>query len=132
MPLTWVENEDPGHVHVVEFQAWLDSLPESLQDDVLGEVDDLFDAAARGDLWDSGDNFTRIKPVTDDPEVFELRWRVKVPRPRDGEKYKYLRFYHGEPVRFPTKLVRLHRHIKTSDEQQEVAIQQAVHRYKKP
>ncbi|WP_246078173.1 hypothetical protein [Rhodoglobus vestalii] len=84
------------------------------------EIEELFAAAANGELWDSGDGTTPIKPIREDPEVYELR-RTALS--------KKLRFYHGEPAELPTKLVFLHRHIKVDNESQQHEIEYAAKRY---
>lgn len=85
-----------------------------------GEIDDLFEAASRGELWDTGDVRTPIKPIRLDPEIFELR-RTALS--------KMLRFYHGEPIVLPNSLVGLHRHIKKDDPSQQIEIEHAAARY---
>jgi hypothetical protein len=85
-----------------------------------GENDDLLEAAAGGELWDSGDETTLIKPIREDPEIFELRRQALS---------KKLRFYHGEPSELPRSLVALHRHIKTDNASQQAEIIYASGRY---
>lgn len=79
------------------------------------------EAAAAGELWDSGDETTRIKPIYSDPDVYELRRRALT---------KALRFYHAEPFELPTSLVSLHRHIKSDSPSQQREIDFAVKRYR--
>lgn len=106
---------------MVAFDEWMGNLPLFEQRIQQGEIDDLFDAARRGELMDTGDGRTPIKPIVSDPEVFELRRKALT---------KALRFYHGEPERYPEVLVALHRHIKTGRRAQQVEIEYAVGRYR--
>ena len=85
-----------------------------------GEQLDLFEAASHGQLEDSGDETTPIKPIVTDPEIFELR-RTALS--------KKLRFYHGEPNELPTQLVSVHRHIKDRNDTQQPEIEHAADRY---
>lgn len=120
--MEWRNFEDHSHGDIAQYEAWFESLIPAVRAQQLGEIDDLIDAAALGELEDSGDAATPIKPIRLDPEVFELRRRALS---------KKLRFYHGEPARLPSVLVALHHHIKTNDGQQEEAIKQAVGQYAK-
>ncbi len=85
----------------------------------LGEIDDLLEAAALGELEDTGDARTPIKPIRSDPEVYELRRKALS---------KQLRFYHAEPDDLPDGLLALHKHMKGAVSQQE-EIDFAVDRY---
>lgn len=87
----------------------------------LGELDDLFEAAALGELEDSADWSTKISAIRRDPDIYELRRR-------SGRKK--LRFYHGEPPRFPNLLVKLHKQIKVDKASQDLAVSVAVVRYR--
>lgn len=122
-PLTWRDHVDIGHPSVVALDDWLNSLAPFAAEHERGEIDDLFDAARRGALEDSGDEHTPIKPIYEDPEVYELRRKALS---------KQLRFYHGEPDRYPRLLIALHRHIKTGADAQQVEILYAVGRYQPP
>lgn len=119
-PLEWVDYVDTTHASVQELEEWLASLSPFARNHELGEIEDLMEAASNGELWDSGDETTRIKPIREDPEVFELR-RTALS--------KKLRFYHGEPAHLPTALVALHRHIKVDTVGQQVEIEHAAARY---
>lgn len=79
------------------------------------------EAAARGELWYSGDAKTPIDAIHHDPEIYELR--------RTALK-KMLRFYHAEPVERPADLIALHRHIKEDKPTQQVEIEHAADRYR--
>lgn len=116
----WQDYVEATHPSVVAMDTWLSTLVifERLHQE--GETEDLFEAAAAGDLWDSGDETTPIKPIYSNPDVYELR--------RKALK-KALRFYHAEPLVLTTSLVALHRHIKTGAESQQREIDHAVKRY---
>lgn len=118
--LTWRDYSDAEHPSVVALNAWLQSLAPFVRLHEEGEIDDLMDAAERGELWDSGDGATPIKPIRLDPEIFELR-RTALS--------KKLRFYHGEPADLPQDLIALHRHIKSGNETQQLEIEYAAERY---
>ncbi|WP_260852762.1 hypothetical protein [Curtobacterium pusillum] len=105
---------------MVALDRWLSTLAPFSRNHEEGEIDDLFEAAAAGSLWDSGDASTPIKPVFEDPEIYELR-RTAL--------NKKLRFYHAEPERDSTKLVALHRHIKVDGPSQQVEIEGAADLY---
>lgn len=119
-PWSWHLYVDESHASCVELDDWLNGLAPFARSHQLGEIDDLFDAASRGELWDTGDAVTPIKPIRLDPEIFELR-RTALS--------KKLRFYHGEPAALPYALVRLHRHIKSDNPSQQIEIQHAADRY---
>ncbi|MFB4349791.1 hypothetical protein [Microbacterium sp. CR_7] len=120
-PYTWIHAEDPTHVQMVEFEEWLAGLNDFSRAHEEGEIDELFEAASEGKLEDTGDNHTKIKPVTHKPEIFELRLKSGLKRP-----HTYLRFYHSEPVVRPKNLIALHRHIKSSDDAQTDGLAQAI------
>lgn len=120
-PYSWIHVEDRSHAHWLEYEAWLDNLTLTARVIEEGEIDELFEAAALGILEDTGDNFTPIKPVTHVPEIFELRRRSGATSP-----YTYLRFYHCEPSVRPNALIALHRQIKTSEDEQTVALAHAI------
>lgn len=86
---------------------------------LLGEIEELFEAASRGQLAESADHFVPLKPVASDPHIWELRHRNPLA----------YRFYHGEPPRYPSLLVKLHRHIKDSRTTQQSEIDYAISRY---
>lgn len=119
-PCSWRDWVDDTHQSVLTLEGWLSTLIPVARAIEQGEIDDLFEAAARGELSDSGDQRTPIKPVRIDPEIFELR-RTAL--------NKMLRFYHGEPTSLPKVLVALHRHIKTDDAAQQDEIEHAAARY---
>lgn len=102
------------------FDAWLQSLAPFARNHEQGEIDDVFEAAAMGELEDTGDGPTPIKPIRYNPDVYELRHKALA---------KPLRFYHAEPAELPDGLLALHRHIKVSDLQQQSEIEFAVARY---
>lgn len=118
--LDWIDYVDSDDEAVAELESWFAELPPFAREHELGRVDDLMEAAAGGQLMDSGDHLTPIKPVRIDPEVYELRHKVLA---------KKLRFYHGEPEEIPFALVAVHRHIKTNDADQERQIRYAGQRY---
>lgn len=118
--MDWHDFTDLSQPGVQSLQEWLDGLPPWSREVELGRLDDVLEAAARGALEDSGDDRTPIKPILKDPELYEIRHRALA---------KQLRFYHGEPVEFPTTLVSVHRHIKDSARQQELQIRAAADRY---
>jgi len=118
--LTWRDYEEKTHPSLVSLNAWLAQLAPFARAHELGEIDELMEAAAQGQLWDSADETTPIKPIREDPEIFELR-RTSLS--------KKLRFYHGEPVEMPAHLVRLHRHIKDGKSSQQIEIEHAAKRY---
>ncbi|WP_426323055.1 hypothetical protein [Microbacterium sp. E-13] len=119
-PHQWVDFQDESRPAVLDYEAWFASLAPFARHHELGEVDDLLDAAANGKLWDSGDATTPIKPIRENPEIYELR-RTALS--------KKLRFYHGEPAVLPGSLVRLNRHIKSDEQGQQIEIEFAARRY---
>lgn len=119
-PMTWVDFVDPVHPSVNDLDQWLHGLSPFARVHEEGEIEALMEAAAAGQLWDSGDATTHIKPIRENPEVFELR---------RSALSKKLRFYHGEPAELPRGLVALHRHIKTNDAAQQAEIEYAAGRY---
>lgn len=120
VPWAWHPYVDGSHASCVELDNWFDQLAPFARSHQQGEIDDLFEAASRGELWDSGDAMTKIKPIKMDPEIFELR-RTALS--------KKLRFYHGEPAELPSSLVTLHRHIKKDNPSQQAEIEHAANRY---
>lgn len=119
-PLQWRGYVDESHPSVLALSTWMTALAPWARAHEQGEIDDLMDAAANGDLWDSGDERTRIKPIREDPEIFELRHTALS---------KKLRFYHGEPQELPRGLIALHRHIKLDNQSQQTEIIYAAERY---
>lgn len=111
-----------NHYAVTELDEWLAGLHRFARENELGRIDELFEAAAAGRIVDPGDDVTtKIKPVRHDPELWELRHKALS---------KPLRFYHAEPPQLPSALVKLHRHIKTDDEDQQDQIEYASDRYR--
>ncbi len=104
----------------MELETWLEGLTPFARNHELGRIDDLLESASFGELEDSGDAVTPIKPIRMDPEIFEIRHTALS---------KKLRFYHGEPAELATSLVSVHRHIKVGDEHQESQIEFAADRY---
>lgn len=120
-PLQWHDHVDHAHTSVVGLREWLQALAPFARAHEQGEIDDLLDAAARGELQDTGDEKTPIKPIVTKPDVFELRRTALA---------KKLRLYHGEPPSDASALVALHRHIKVDSKSQKDEIKYAVARYK--
>lgn len=121
-PLDWYNYVNNAHPSVVSMDNWLASLVPFERHHQEGENEELFEAAAAGGLWESGDETTRIKPIYSDPDVYELRRKALT---------KPLRFYHAEPAELPTSLIALHRHIKSSASSQQAEIDYAVGRYRR-
>jgi hypothetical protein len=119
-PFSWRTYIDGTHPSVQALEAWLSSLPLFARHHEEGEIDALFEAAELGQLYDSGDVRTKIKPIRLDPEIYELR-RTALS--------KALRFYHGEPNELPLDLVAVHRHIKDDELGQQAEIEYAADRY---
>lgn len=119
-PYAWLDYVDDNDEEVSDLRDWLGSLRPFARAVAEGEIDDLFDAAAKGGLEDSGDERTPIKPIREDPEIYELRHTTLS---------KKLRFYHGEPSELPLQLVAVHRHIKTTSADQQAQIEAAADRY---
>lgn len=119
--MEWRDHIDVSNPSVVSMDTWFARLPVFEQNHQQGECEELFEAAAAGELWDSGDETTPIKPINSDPDVYELRRKAL---------NKALRFYHAEPAVLPMSLVALHRHIKTDSAGQQQEIDFAVERYR--
>ncbi len=120
LPLKWVDAVDSSDSSVMCLELWLADLSPFARAHELGEIDRLFTMAAAGDLWDSGDARTPIKPIRSSSEIYELR-RLSLS--------KQLRFYHGEPTFAPSLLVALQRHIKSGRDSQQREIEIATDRY---
>jgi hypothetical protein len=71
VPRTWQDYIDDSHQSVAALDAWLQSLASFSRSHELGEIDDLLEAAALGELEDTGDARTPIKPIRTNPD--ELR-----------------------------------------------------------
>lgn len=121
-PYYWHRYIDDSHHGPAGLEDWLAGLSEFNRNHIEGQLEELFDAAANGELEDSGDARTPIKPIHAKPEVFELRIT---------QLDKKLRFYHGEPDFMPAALVAIHEHIKTSDADQSKQIGFAAQRYQR-
>jgi hypothetical protein len=121
-PYAWQMYLDPEHSGAQGLAEWLEGLSEFNQNHIEGQIDDLFDAAEQGELEDTGDEKTPIKPVHPNPEIFELRLK---------QLNKKLRFYHGEPDFMPSALVSIHEHIKTTNKAQSLEIGFAAKRYQR-
>lgn len=119
-PLLWHSHVDADHASVVSLDDWLQTLAPFARQGQLGEIDDLMDAASRGELEDTGDARTPIKPIVTNPDIYELRRQALT---------KKLRFYHAEPPEDATALVALHKHIKVDGKSQQTEINYAVTRY---
>ena len=119
-PWDWIDFVDPDHEGVAEIERWLATLLPFVREHELGRVEELMEAAANGMLYASNDALTPIKPIREDPEIFEIRHTALS---------KKLRFYHGEPTSLPTSLIAVHRHIKTSVSQQQAHVEHAADRY---
>lgn len=120
IPLTWKYYVDESHPSVLALERWLAGLAPFAREIELGEIEELMEAAAYGELWESADATTPIKPINEHPEIFELRRRAL---------NKALRFYHAEPGAKPSALVAIHRHIKIGRREQQRDIEFAAQRY---
>lgn len=118
-PYRWVNNVDDSHASVVRYDEHFAMMHPPLRAITVGEIEELFDAAARGDLEESGDEYEALKPIVSDPEI----WELLVHEPAE------YRFYHGEPPKYPQVLVKLHRHIKDDAAAQQDEINHAISRY---
>lgn len=72
-PYQWVDYVDQGHPSVIELEEWFQSLSPFARSHEQGTIDNLMEQAQKGKLWESNDAKTPIKPITSDPELFELR-----------------------------------------------------------
>lgn len=120
VPYVWRDYRDQERQAAVDLDKWMHTLPVFERLHQEGENEDLLEAAARGELWDSGDETTKIKPIVTNPDIYELR-RTALTRK--------LRFYHGEPAELPLMLIELHRHMKVDDATQQAEIEHAADRY---
>lgn len=121
-PYQWVDYVDQGHPSVIELEEWFQSLSPFARSHEQGTIDNLMEQAQKGKLWESNDAKTPIKPITSDPELFELR-HTALNQP--------IRFYHAEPERYPNLLLALHRHIKKELPPQQDEVEFAIGRYRK-
>ncbi|MEH3088164.1 MAG: hypothetical protein PGN24_00755 [Microbacterium arborescens] len=119
-PYRWLDAVKADHPSVLRFDERFALMIGSLRAMIQGEIEDLFEAAARGELEESADDYAPLKPIVTDPEIWELRF---------GGPGEY-RFYHGEPPRHPHVLVKLHRHVKDDAARQQDEILQAVQQYR--
>lgn len=123
--MEWRSFRDDGHASVEEVAAWLESLKPFVRESLLGQIDALVELAATGEIvFDPNaqdDPKAPLKPIWDQPELYELRWTLLS---------KKLRQYHGEPASHPDLLVDLHLHFKGNGNTQDQEISQAVLRYR--
>ena len=120
-PYTWFDHTDENHPAVRKLEDWLQSLSFFAEQNERGRIDNLFDKASKGELWDSNDGATPLKPITSDPDLFELRHKAFT---------VMMRFYHAEPEHYPQLLIALHRHIKVDGASQQREIDFAIERYR--
>lgn len=129
-PMRWHCYWLGSHPEVIEVSEWLKSLPISLQESLIGEIEDRLDAAASGTL-DPSHPGEPIKSVMSQPDLFELRWTLD---PESGPK-RELRQYHGEPLDDKTVLVATHIHLKCEESvaetkrRQNASMEQAAYRF---
>lgn len=102
--MRWREYIDESHDAVVEYVAWLQSLPEEDLEEVQEAVEALRQLAATGELEEGADGDLGNTSV--DPRVFELKWKFFG---------RHIRQYHAEPDSFPDLLLALHVHTKPVD-----------------
>jgi len=119
-PYQWLDNVDTQHPSVLRYEAHFAMMLATQRAMLLGEVDELFEAAANGELEESADDYAPLKPIVSDPEIWELRL----------DSLAEYRYYHGEPPRWPNLLVKLHRHVKDDAAAQQEEIEQAIRRYR--
>jgi hypothetical protein len=117
--LTWRNYEDEEGTDVVALETATalraHPLPRAELIARYAEITQLRDAASRGELIPDED----VKPISLDPELWELRWRF------GREIYRQ---YHAEPVNMPGWLValRFHRkHVVPGDDAQTASLQHA-------
>lgn len=120
-PYSWLDYVDSVHPSVSKLDGFLGSLIPPVRAMEEGEIEDLFDAAAAGELEESADAYVPLKPIVSDPDMYELRLKA----------LRTYRFYHGEPDAHPQVLLKLHRHIKDTDTDQQAEIDHAIERYRK-
>ena len=126
-PLEWVDRSDPADQAEVELVAWIMSLSPFARTPVLGAIAALRELAAAGEIAPLPGQYSHendLKPIRDQPEVFELRWK---------QLNKMIRQYHAEPAAQTDYLFKLHAHIKTpaqtrpeTKKLQDVEIEKAV------
>lgn len=123
--MEWRSYRDESHASVQEVASWLESLKPFVRDSLLGQIDALVELAAAGEIpFDehaADDPKAPLKPIWDQPELYELRWTLLT---------KKLRQYHGEPPTIPDLLVDLHLHFKGNGNTQNEEISQALLRYR--
>jgi hypothetical protein len=119
-PYMWHDFVNADHPSVVRLDTFLQELPPFSRIVEEGEIEDLHEAAARGELWESADDFQPLVPIVSDPEIYELRHKG----------LRQYRFYHGEPSKYPALLVKLHRHIKDDAVEQQTEIEYAMGRFR--
>lgn len=120
-PYVWHYFHDSSHDAVQELEEWLSGLGAFARSDILGTLDSLFERASQGQLWRAGERHkSNIEPIWEDPEMYEIRYTALT---------RMLRFYHGEPERYPSILLSLHKHIKHDDKDQQKQIEFAAERY---
>lgn len=120
IPCTWLDYVDGSHPSVLKFEEHFAMMLATVRAIVKGEIEELFEAAAHGELEESADEYEPLKPIVSDPEIWELR----VDEPSD------YRFYHGEPPTHPQILLKLHRHVKNDADAQQEEIEYAISRYR--
>lgn len=128
-PYEWRRYIDDSHPAVQKFVGWLESLAPFSRNHLLGEYEGLLELAEMG-MIDHRDppSVTRIKPVRNRPEMWELRWQML---------NRKVRQYHGEPASHSGVLVALHLHVKFEPTMasgmvkslQDAAIKYAARRY---
>lgn len=103
-PYEWRRYINDSHPAVVKFARWLEGLAPFNRNHLLGEYEGLLELAEGGRV-PHGDppSVTRIKPIRNRPELWELRWQML---------NRKVRQYHGEPTSHPNLLIALHLHIK--------------------
>lgn len=120
-PYRWYNYVDLAHPSVIKLDGFLGSLIPPVRAMEEGEIEDLFDAASAGLLEEDSDEYVPLRPIVSDPDMYELRLK----------SLRTYRFYHGEPERYPDLLLKLHRHIKDEDTNQQTEIDHAIDRYRR-
>lgn len=92
---------------------WLSQFTEVVQERLIGEIEDLLDAAAQG-RTDPHDDHEPLKPLIDRPSFFELRHALDPGL--DGYRTELFRQYHFEPeTPWHAHLIALHAHLKWTE-----------------